>query len=250
MDFRIMPLEHNFQNYIKELNDNSCTTLEIKKVRESQHSNLLNLAATLRSNTSLKKLSLSDIKFSDDAFVVTVAISLRSNTTLKELSLVNLNISNAAAIYLARALEENKTLIILDLAENHITLEGAVALANLLQKNNTLKTLNLRSNFITSNGAAALANALKVNTTLGELIIPSDYQAAFKKITLCLERNNKTNNETVNHEKQKETISSLEKNQYLNKFPILGHSSSTKRKLDEDKPSKKTETTCARCVLI
>lgn len=99
-----------------------------------------------------------------------VAEILKTNTSIKELTLDCLDIAdNNAAKKLAKGLEENHTLKTLTLKNGNISDESMKALAALLTKNHTITSLVLKYVSISTSGIMALAHALATNTSLAKL---------------------------------------------------------------------------------
>lgn len=98
-----------------------------------------------------------------------LATTLRDNSTLMTLDLGYNDFGDAGAQDLAAMLRDNFTLTTLDLGHNGIDVAGAQALAAALRVNSTLRDLDIELNNIGDAGADALASAVRFNLTLTTL---------------------------------------------------------------------------------
>jgi Ran GTPase-activating protein (RanGAP) involved in mRNA processing and transport len=101
-----------------------------------------------------------------------LAQALRTNTTLKTLSLSRNKLTDADARLLAEGLHDNSTLESLDVRENKLSDDGIVALANAAEESGTgLRRLSVIKNPFRMKGALALLSAVRENLNLVHLEI-------------------------------------------------------------------------------
>eukprot|EP00808_Paulinella_micropora_P031760 g27270.t1 len=114
--------------------------------------------------------------------------------SLATLILYNINIGNAGATAIAKALQVNNSIRSINLNANDIGDEGAKAIGLALQVNNTVQTLDLDGNKIGPDGAKAISKALEVNSTSPLSILAgttsdhkvrSQYQMLSRSIQRC-----------------------------------------------------------------
>jgi Ran GTPase-activating protein (RanGAP) involved in mRNA processing and transport len=126
------------------------------------------IAAALKGNTILRRLGLGCNEIRDEG-VRQIASALKENTTLTSLDLEQIGIGDKGVSQIAEILKENTTLIRLNLGGNKIRGEGGIQIASALKKNKTLTHLRLQKNNINGEAAIQIASALKENTTLTRL---------------------------------------------------------------------------------
>lgn len=137
---------------------------------------LLQIAADLKINNTLKSLSLGQVY--DDwvgaNFAAAIADALKGNRCLEDLDMSNNGLFPLGGNCIAEALRENTTLRRLNLSSTALADAGVAAIANALGPNSALITLELRRNHIHSEGAAALAMALNRKIALEKLDLCSN----------------------------------------------------------------------------
>ena len=119
---------------------------------------------TLRSNTSLHTLDLSDNNVGTER-AIELAIALTLNSILHTLYLSINNVNLEGTVEIAKMLTINTTLHVLDLQLTNINVCGAIEIAKSLTTNNTLRTLNLSINNI-EREVIGIANILESNYSL------------------------------------------------------------------------------------
>lgn len=191
------------EDWVKRYRKGVIITTGKKLIIEKQSLNIEEikaLAKALKTDTTLRIISLKDSKINDEAAkVLTDALKtnnslttldlscdsfrlggsdlgsegvkaltemLETNTGLTTLYLNGNSIGNSGAKALAKALKINASVRILDLTMNFIGSEGAEALAETLKINASLRTLKLSGNHIHNKGIQALAEALEINASL------------------------------------------------------------------------------------
>lgn len=160
---------------------------------------LKKIASLLSDNEKITSLAICNPKqLTDGSGVKAIATILRTNTTLKQLSLKNCRINEESAIYLAESIAKNSTLteLILDMNSigsyatkcimeafdqhprpTHLSLnktdsaDNLNMLANAIANNQSITALELSSNLIPDHGATLIANALGRNSTLRTLSV-------------------------------------------------------------------------------
>jgi Ran GTPase-activating protein (RanGAP) involved in mRNA processing and transport len=133
-----------------------------------------NLAEFLDERKSIRELSLGyqNLWQAPKFDVRGLAQALRTNTTLKILSLSRNKLTDVDARLLAEGLHDNSTLESLDVRENNLSDDGIVALANAAEESGTgLRRLSVIKNPFRMKGALALLNAVRNNLNLAHLEI-------------------------------------------------------------------------------
>ncbi|XP_070535862.1 tropomodulin-2-like [Ptychodera flava] len=105
---------------------------------------------------ALKDLNLNNIKNIPIPPLKELAASLKSNTNLEKLSMANTRLTDAVVLELAEALKENNTLKVLNLESNFISGAGIKALMDTVSKNTSLLELRL------ANQRAVLGNKVEM----------------------------------------------------------------------------------------
>lgn len=127
------------------------------------------LSEMLSAHSHLQKLDLS-FQTSDERLNVRLLVdSLRRNTTLKMLDLSNCRLDDEDAILLGRLLRDCPKLSELFIARNKITDLGISGLAGMLPEIKSLRRLSLWGNNFDEQGALALANGMRENCGIEEL---------------------------------------------------------------------------------
>ncbi len=149
--------------------------------------NVLNHCPKLHSLSAMTGLS----KASD---LQNFCSALKTNTTLRKMSLINCGLQNDSIVLLAETISTHPSFIELDLTNNfQIGDVGAKALATALASNATLEVLILdRAEKITEQGAIALARALHSNTHLYRLVMTQGVTLSFKKEMIIALQTNTT----------------------------------------------------------
>lgn len=106
--------------------------------------------------------------------VVLLVEALRTNTSLKALSLSRNKLENEDAIQLADAILENHTIESINLRENRFTDIGVVALARSLEKANSIRQVSFLKNPIGNEGYDAILRAARKNHNLFEIELNDD----------------------------------------------------------------------------
>ena len=127
-----------------------------------------NTIRNISNNNAGTSVDLSNMDI-NDANAVQLGKALAHNTTLTTLYLGSNQIGAEGAARLGEGLKEYKVLTKLDLYGNQIGDEGAAQLGEGLKENKMLTTLYLGSNQIGDEGAARLGEGLKENQTLTTL---------------------------------------------------------------------------------
>jgi Ran GTPase-activating protein (RanGAP) involved in mRNA processing and transport len=143
---------------------------------EAQKSVVLSRMLTL--NTSLVCLDVSRCNMADDD-AENIARALRSNTTLRSLSLASNKLTWVSGVHMGKYLLDNKSLEELDLSHNSIEDPGCLGgggvgdggLTQVLRQNAALRYLSLAHCGIGDVGLCALAAGLEGNGTLGTLLL-------------------------------------------------------------------------------
>ena len=146
------------------------------------------LAAAIRVNSCLRKLSLSANRLGSSTVVVVNA--LKEISTLKELDLNdNKNRSEGLGPAIATVVSTNKSLETLSVKDNGLNDDGVILIAQSLCELSSLKVCNLRDNYITNKAAKALASAISKNTKLEELYLGNNQlQLGTIKIAISLQK--------------------------------------------------------------
>ena len=121
-------------------------------------------------NVVLQELDLSCNTFVDPKSKDLIAKVLRSNKTLKIVSLRKAKLGDQAIRKLAEALLDNTSLTSLDIGDNEMKESATIAIGNLLSWNKTLKELNLQNNPIKP--SEAIRQGLMNNASLHNIGIP------------------------------------------------------------------------------
>jgi hypothetical protein len=127
------------------------------------------LATLLDTNKSLEKLDVSFQTNDEPLNIQALAESLRGNSTLRTLDLSNCQLGDEDAERLFRVLCETTSLTELFVARNKISDEGVKLLARLLSEMKGLRRLSLWGNPFNDEGAKALAVGLESNFELSEI---------------------------------------------------------------------------------
>ena len=129
----------------------------------------------LETNKTLTALDLSWNHSISDHNVAGIAEGLRSNHSLKCLSLCWCGIRDTGMKRLADCLMVNDSLEEFDLSTNTISPEAAHGFSDMLKQNNTLKKLNVSQCELTDEAVKPLASALEVNSSLEELDLNNNH---------------------------------------------------------------------------
>lgn len=152
----------------RAVGDASCLSeLEIGGTEMFSPSNALLLAAALKRNKTLQKLSVDWMKADVVGIILT---SLKHNSTLEELSLFHSHDEQHSTLWDGlQALCTNTRLKRLKIINVSLRNSCAMVIADILQKNSTLQELCLSMNTFGNLGARALAKALRRNSSLVRL---------------------------------------------------------------------------------
>ena len=127
------------------------------------------LGLLLKSNQSLKKVDISFQTNNERMNISLLAESLRQNTILKTLDLSNCQLDDADIEILGHLLCETNSLEELFIARNKISDEGIRSLARMLAEMKGLKRLSIWGNPFGDEGAKALSLGLERNVELEEV---------------------------------------------------------------------------------
>lgn len=158
--------DKNIQDFSDMISEN--TTLRYLKMSYVNDNGAIALSESLRRNTSLHTLDLSQNNISDEGMIA-LAESLKINTSLIRIYLSHNDITDEGAIAFAETLKINTSIRRLHLSHNDITDDGSIALAESLVINTSVLTLNLARNRISDEGAIALDDSLRRNTVIQTL---------------------------------------------------------------------------------
>lgn len=142
----------------------------------------------LRTNERLSVLGLGGNQISDAAALV-LARLLGSTDSLTVLSLFRNLIGNQGGTAIADALRSNQSLTVLGLGENKLGDAAASALAAALASNRSLRVLSLVGNKIADEGAMAIAGAIAVNDSVQQINLLRNrfgQEAAERLLAACL----------------------------------------------------------------
>jgi hypothetical protein len=118
------------------------------------------IASSLRSNSVLTCLSLTDTNGIGPRVAQAIAEMVCVNVVLKILWLYGCSVGDKGAGHLAMALRRNSSLEEVALGNNGITYVGTAAITTVLPLNQSLKFLDLRHNPLGKDGVEALAKAV------------------------------------------------------------------------------------------
>lgn len=156
---------------LKKLSIRYCY-LNTQDVQKLSHAFLLNVY--------LQELNISLDVVIDDESAMCLGELLKSNTTLKALSLYSCkNISDTGIFYLCAALKLNSTLLKLNVSFNSITQDGVHHIADMLKKNRSLQTLMLLVLPDFSITVTELFEAMITNSTLKKLIVSNEHKNSY-----------------------------------------------------------------------
>ena len=185
------------------------------------------LAAAIRVNSSLEKLSLSGNRLGSSTVVIVNA--LKDISTLKELNLNdNKNRSESLGSAVASVLIKNKLMERLSLKDNGLNDSGVILIAQSLCELSSLKACNLRDNYITDKAAKALASVISNNTKLEELYLGNNQlQSGIIKIAITLQKVSTLkvldlDNNNITEPAAKELSKAIEKNPSLENLWLNG----------------------------
>jgi len=131
------------------------------------------LSYLIHNKTSLTRLDCQDLTFQDE-HIIEMAAALETNTTLRYLSLWGCTVGDRGMVALSSMLEKNTGVQHLDLSYNEIGDIGCTAVAKSLHVNKTLKALKLVRNekFVAEGeGYEALLEMMKWNHNIEELLL-------------------------------------------------------------------------------
>eukprot|EP00581_Thalassiosira_minuscula_P032596 CAMPEP_0183767512 /NCGR_PEP_ID=MMETSP0739-20130205/12228_1 /TAXON_ID=385413 /ORGANISM="Thalassiosira miniscula, Strain CCMP1093" /LENGTH=414 /DNA_ID=CAMNT_0026006421 /DNA_START=132 /DNA_END=1376 /DNA_ORIENTATION=- len=192
----VMMLEHDHVGPCLEELHLPNASIENSDQRCKHRDALVQIVLSLKQNTSINKLAISDITLNPNEISAIASIlydikalrslvlrqcgvdyratskiscALASNKSVESFDFSNNHIGNRGASALACALDINTTIKKLKLSGTHLGLEGAVAIASLLTSNSALEVLDLSRNQIGDMGASKIAIALKSNRSLLQL---------------------------------------------------------------------------------
>jgi len=125
------------------------------------------LFESIKFNTNLTELSIRNINIGDD--INKLAMSLQSNTSIKRLNVSNNKLGSKGIEILLDYIRTNQSITSLHLNENAITSTGFQAFADYIKHNSTIKNAGISSNIMCMQDVKILIDALSFNTSLAVL---------------------------------------------------------------------------------
>jgi Ran GTPase-activating protein (RanGAP) involved in mRNA processing and transport len=127
------------------LNEPSLTTLRVPATESVGRENMRMIITSLKANTHVKEVCFRAGSLSMD-LMVTLAYSLRSNTTVKKLSFEHVTLMGARHLF--EALRDNHSIDELSLVHNDLEETSTDALASLLKGHDSLTKLTMKHNYV------------------------------------------------------------------------------------------------------
>jgi len=139
------------------------TTLQLERTLDTSASHL---ASMLKDNNTLTHLDIGRSLFNQAEGALQIAASIKSNFSIRILKLGRTGLGPAGTAAVAGALVKNRSITELDLHFNKMGVTGAAKVAEMLAGNNVLRHLNLQYNLLGPQGTAHIVAALMKNKSL------------------------------------------------------------------------------------
>jgi hypothetical protein len=169
-------------NKMKLLSDGLRHNNTLKSLKiEYNNSSMSDLCDTLKVNSSLTKLDLTN-SYTNDEEAIHIADMLERNTSLAFLSLASNKLENAGISCICQAMAKNKSVLELRLESNKCGVEGMTSIKHMLTLNNTLRHFNISFESDSKKSIELLYEGLKANTTLSNIAIHVLFDMQFENL--------------------------------------------------------------------
>lgn len=146
--------------------NSSLTTLKLHSSNYTDR-DLQLLMNAVCSSSSITHLALDLMNISKKTPII--ASMIRTNSSLRTLTLINNKISDESVEAIISSILANPQITSLNLSSNKLKADGSASIANMLSLHTTLQELELDGNPITAKGLTSLAHSVAHNSTLTTL---------------------------------------------------------------------------------